>query len=104
MFQIYQGRDFPTERSPFIPAPTAIPHIHFTSLLALALPAKKSLLWQIIPPITATFNPHPAAPYKIGNGILYLQDTAYDYQRRAGQEYLLSYRVLRSTDKDITLL
>lgn len=35
---------------------------------------------------------------------LYLQDTAYDYLRRAGQEYLLNYRILRSTGKNISLL
>jgi hypothetical protein len=35
---------------------------------------------------------------------LYLQKTAYEYLRKAGQEYLLNYRVLRSEGKDLTIL
>jgi hypothetical protein len=35
---------------------------------------------------------------------LYLQKTAYDYLRQAGQEYLLSYNVLRQEGRDLNLL
>ncbi|KAJ9415928.1 hypothetical protein QL093DRAFT_2567519 [Fusarium oxysporum] len=35
---------------------------------------------------------------------LYLQDTAYQYLRDSGQEYLLNYEVCRQENKDLTIL
>nr|KMM64892.1 hypothetical protein CPAG_01244 [Coccidioides posadasii RMSCC 3488] len=35
---------------------------------------------------------------------LYLQQTAYDYLKKAGQEYLLSYQVFRQEKRDFTVL
>ncbi|PVH68139.1 hypothetical protein DL98DRAFT_564728 [Cadophora sp. DSE1049] len=67
---------------------------------------QEQLLWRFLSkPAIIVYTPLISdwSGYKVSKS-LYLQKTAYDYLRQAGQEYLLSYHVLRQEGRDLNLL
>lgn len=67
---------------------------------------QEQLLWRFLSkPVIIVYTPLISdwSGYKVSKS-LYLQKTAYDYLRQAGQEYLLSYHVLRREGRDLNPL
>ncbi|KAI1933846.1 hypothetical protein LOZ12_000196 [Ophidiomyces ophidiicola] len=67
---------------------------------------QEQLLWRFLSkPIITVYTPliHDWSGSKVSKS-LYLQNAAYDYLRAAIQDYLLSYRVLRQQNKDLSIL
>lgn len=67
---------------------------------------QEQLLWRFLSkPILIVYTPLICdwSGNKVSKS-LYLQEKAYEYLRKAGQEYLLSYKVLRREGKDLSLL
>ncbi|EAS36239.3 uncharacterized protein CIMG_01593 [Coccidioides immitis RS] len=67
---------------------------------------QEQLLWRfLVKPILIVYTPLISdwSGSKVSKS-LYLQQTAYDYLKKAGQEYLLSYQVFRQEKRDFTVL
>lgn len=67
---------------------------------------QEQLLWRFLTkPILIVYTPLISdwSGSKVSKS-LYLQPTAYDYLKKAGQEYLLSYQVLKQEKKNISIL
>jgi hypothetical protein len=67
---------------------------------------QEQLLWRFLKkPIIVVYTPLISdwSGYKVSKS-LYLRPSAYDYLRKAGQEYLLSYAILKAEGKDLNIL
>lgn len=67
---------------------------------------QEQLLWRFLSkPILIVYTPLISdwSGSKVSKS-LYLQQTVYEYLKKAGQEYLLSYRVLRQEGRDLAVL